>query len=241
MFRTVMLIVLLILCVTPLACAHDAWFAPSGSGLVMAYGHGEKLDPYNPEKVKDVKALDCNGIAVPVEVARQKESASISWKGNPATVTAFFDGGYGVKTTEGWKKTTKREAQGKYSIIDALKSQKFTKALVGPCANFSKPLGLALEIVPEKDPLALKPGEALPLKVLLRGQPLEGAIIKAGGTKDEKARTDKDGKASVVIDKPGLQLIVVSHKAPLQDDPDADTLALSSSLTFEAKQRHASQ
>jgi len=235
MFKTIIFIVLLLLSATPFTSAHDAWFIPKDGGLIMVYGHGEKLEQYDPEKVKDVKALDCDGHAVQVEVSKQKESASVASKAKPAVITACFEGGYGVKTSDGWKKMTKREAQGKHSVVEALKSRKFCKALLTPCESFSKPLGQMLEIVPEKNPFAVKPGEALPVKVLLDGKPLEGAVVTTGDSKDAKVETDKAGKASVVIAKPGLQLIVGSYKAPLKDDPDADVLALSSSLTFAAK------
>lgn len=236
MFKTFFLLFVLLLFSLQQASAHDAWLVPKDGGLIMAFGHGERLDPYDPASVKDARALDCNGGSVAIEIAGLKDMVSISSKGKPTTVTALFDGGYGVKTTDGWKKIAKREAQGKFTIVEALKSQKYTKALLTPCDAFSKPVGLVFEIVPEKDPFAVKPGDALPLKVLLNGKPLEGAVIKTGDAGHSESqgelKSDKDGKASVVIAKPGFQLIVASYKKPLKDDPDADVLSLSSSLTF---------
>lgn len=221
------------------AFSHDTWLEPKENGLIVAYGHGDKRDAYDPEKVKEAKAFDCKGEAFPVEIGRQKEAALLSSKEKPTTVTVLFDGGYGVKTTDGWKKITKREAAGKFTIVEALKSRKYAKALLTPCEAFSKPVGLVFEIVPEKDPFAIKPGEQLPITVLLDGKPVEGAVIRAGeaGHSESKdtLKSDKDGKASVLIEKPGPQLIFASHKAPLKDDPDADILSLGASLTFEAK------
>jgi nickel transport protein len=234
-----LLLLLLPLFIFQQALAHDAWLAPKGGGLNVAFGHGEKLDPYDPAKVKDVKGYDTKGQPVAIQTVAEKERASISLKEKPAIVTALFDGGYGVKTTEGWQRLTKREAQGKYSIVEALKSQKYAKALLTSCDTCTKPVGLVFEIVPEKDPFSVKPGEVLPLRVLLNGKALEDAVVKTSeteqsGTKDQ-LKTDKDGKASVVLGKPGLQLIVASHRTPLKDDPDADVLSLSTSLTFEAR------
>jgi len=239
MFRSFSLFLVLLFLSLQQAAAHDAWLQQTDGGVIVAYGHGAKLDPYDPQNVKNAAAFDCKGGIVPVEIEKQKAGASITFKGTPAMVTVLFDGGYGVKTTDGWKKITKREAQGKFSIVEALKSRKYAKILLTPCETFSKPVGLFFEIVPEKDPFAVKPGEALPIRLLLEGKPIEGAVIKPGdkapAESKEAIKTDKDGKASVVIAKPGPQLIIASYKAPLKDDPDADVLSLSTSLTFESK------
>jgi nickel transport protein len=219
------------------AAAHDAWLQQKDGGLILGYGHGGKLEAYDPEKVKDGKAVDCKGATVPMTIEKQNDGVAMAAKGAPATVTALFDGGYGVKTTEGYKKMTKREAQGKFSMVEASKSRKYAKAMLTPCDGFAKPVGLVFEIVPEEDPFAAKPGQALPVKVLLDGKPVEGAVIKTGdaGHSEQKdvVKTDKDGKASATITKPGFQLIVASFKTPLTDDPDADVLSLSTALTFE--------
>jgi nickel transport protein len=237
MFRVFLLLFVLLLFSVQQASAHDAWFVQKDGGLTLAYGHGKKLDPYDPTKVKDAKGYDSKGQAVAVQIVNGKESVSIPLEDKPAIVTALFDGGYGVKTTDGWQKLTKREAQGKYSIVEALKSRKYSKALLRPCEVPAKPVGLDFEIVPDKDPFSVKPGDSLPLRVFLNGKPLEGAVIKTGDSghsaSQSEIKTDKEGKTSVVIAKPGLQLIVASHKIPLKDDPDADTLSLSSSLTFD--------
>ncbi|MFH1112780.1 MAG: DUF4198 domain-containing protein [Pseudomonadota bacterium] len=239
MFRIPFGLLVLLLLSFQQAAAHDAWLQQKDGRLTVAFGHGNKLSAYDPEKVKDAKAVDCTGVIVPVEIVKDKDGASITSKGTPATVTVLFDGGYGVKTTEGWKRVTKREAQGKFSIIEALKSRKYSKALLAQCDTFSKPLGLFFEIVPRKDPFACKPGEALPIKVLLDGKPMEGAVVKTGDAghskSSDKPMTDKDGKASVIIAKGGPQLVFASYKRPLKDDPDADVLSLSTSLSFDLK------
>jgi nickel transport protein len=239
MSRLFFLLFLLVAASLQPAYAHDAWFIPKDTELVVAYGHGEKLDPYDPAKVKDPKGYDTKGQPVPVQTVSAKESVSISLKEKPAIVTALFDGGYGVKTNEGWQRLTKREAQGKYTIVEALKSQKYSKALLESCEMCTKHVGLVFEIVPEKDPFSVKPGETLPLRILLNGKALEGAVVKTSDTARSEAKdqlkSDKDGKASAVLGKPGLQLIVASYKTQLKDDPDADILSLGTSLTFETK------
>jgi nickel transport protein len=236
MLKTIFLLLSLVLVCVQQALPHDAWLAPHEGGLIVAYGHGEKLDPYDPETVKDVKALDCKGRAVPVEIARGKGVVSISSEEKSSTVTALFDGGYGVKTTDGWKKTTKRDAHGKYTVLEALKSRKYVKTLLSPCDAPFRFVGLPFEMAPQKDPFTVKPGEALPIKLLLDGKPLECAAIKDGRSESkETVKSDKDGLVRVLIQQRGLQIICASYKAPLKNDPDADVLSLSTSLTFEVR------
>lgn len=227
----------LLLVSTQPALAHDAWLQDKEGSLTIMFGHG-KSDPYDPQQVQEARAYDCTRQSMPVHIIRHKDSASLSFNGNPATATALFAGTV-VKTTEGYKKITKKEAQGKYKIVEALRYRKYCKALLKPCETFSRPVGLAMEIVPEKNPFAMGQGETLPVQVLLDGKPVEGAAIATGDSGHSKSKpdlkTDKDGKVTVVITKPGHQLIVASHKVPLKDDPDADTLSLCTSLAFEAK------
>jgi nickel transport protein len=83
------------------------------------------------------------------------------------------------------------------------------------------------------NPFEMKAGESFPLKVLLRGQPLAGVEV-IGSEHVRLGKTDKDGSVRVALVK-GQNLLAVETKERLQDDPDADALALSATLTFEMK------
>jgi hypothetical protein len=109
-------------------------------------------------------------------------------------------------------------------------SRASAKALVlcgKPSAAFQRPAGLPLEIVPERDPYALQSGEALPIRVLLRGKPLNGcpitmARIESGRPEFRSiGRTDANGRVVVPLSSPGRWLI------------EATAAHLSTSLTFE--------
>lgn len=239
MFKRVLFAILLLLSTAQIVLAHELWIEKRNGKAVLIYGHGAKVDPYDPQKVKEAKAVDIKGSAVKVEILREKESASLALAEKPAIVTAFLDRGCWLKTTDGWKNVCKRKGQGKFSIVEAIKSRKYAKAVVDKSETFSKPMGMVFEIVPDKDPFTVKPGDTLPLQILFEGKPVDGAVVKAGDVHHSDAKkelkSNTDGKTSVVIAKPGLQKIFASYRVPLKDDPDADILSLSTSLTFETK------
>lgn len=82
--------------------------------------------------------------------------------------------------------------------------------------SWTQPLGLALEIMPERDPTALRAGDTLPIRVLRRGAPFPGfvlAFVSAGGTREHVRATDAEGRAAAKLDVAGLWLV---HGADLR-------------------------
>jgi nickel transport protein len=240
MFKRILLGILLLLPTTQLVLAHDTWIEKrDGQLLVLRGHHGGTIDAYDPALVKEAKALDAKGQAVEMEIVKNNENATLSTKGNPAVVGALYYSGYWLKTTDGWKKATKREGHGKYNILESSKGEQYLKSVLAPSAESSRSLGQRFEIVPQKDPTTLSPGDTLPIKIFLEGKPLEGAEVTTGGghESEKKAplKTDNDGIATVTIARTGPQMVKAKHKIAIKDDPDADVLSLSSSLTFEAK------
>jgi uncharacterized GH25 family protein len=73
-----------------------------------------------------------------------------------------------------------------------------------------KPMGLGLELVPERDPTALRGGDTLVVRVLARGVAVAGfsvGAIREGRSKAEFFRTDAAGRARVVLDRGGRWLL----------------------------------
>ncbi len=76
--------------------------------------------------------------------------------------------------------------------------------------TWAEPLGLVLEIIPERDPTTLKENEALPVRVLRGGKPLPGfavGFVSAGETREHVAVTDAEGRASAKLDTKGTWLV----------------------------------
>ena len=102
-------------------------------------------------------------------------------------------------------------------------------------ASWREPVGMALEIVPESDPTALRGGVSLSVRVLDGGKPASGfplAAVFAGSPGRTLARTDADGRARFVLDQPGPWLLAgtkLSRSARSDADWESDftTLTLS--------------
>lgn len=212
--------------------AQDAWVAKDGGVLLVKYGHGENTEPYNPANVKSVKAFNTAGKVIPIAVKAQKDKAVLAPAKAPALVAVFFDSGAWVKTPEGYKNVSKREAK---NVIQSLKSQKYCKGIWHWHDRFSKPVGGKMELVPLKNPLALKVGDKLPFLVVYEGKPLAGATVRAEGVKKDALKTDPKGRAEIVIKKKGLNVVGATRKTKTPKDPDADVLYETANVTFEVK------
>ena len=101
----------------------------------------------------------------------------------------------------------------------------------------TRPVGLSLEIVPQKSPYALAPGEQLPVQILYEGKPLAGATVKLNNldfdTRPISVKlTDAAGRAAFDVPRRGKwQLNVIWTKAAT-GNPAADFDTVFSSLTF---------
>lgn len=239
MFKRILFAVLVLVPATQFALAHDTWIQKRDGQLLVLRGHDGAVEAYDPTLVKEPKATDVKGQSLEMEVVKNKENATLSPKGNPAIVAALYDSGYWLKTTDGWKKATKREGKGKYDIVESLRSKQWCKSVLVAGSESSKPIGQAFEVVPEKDPMTTRVGDKLFIKVIFEGKPVEGAVITTGGghASDIKSslKTDKDGTASVTVEKAGFQMVKASHQLPVKDDPDADILSLAATLTVRDK------
>ena len=76
--------------------------------------------------------------------------------------------------------------------------------------SWREPVGTFLEIVPEKDPAAVKAGDEFPVRVLKDGAPLAGFslnAVAANQTKGETRQTDAEGRVTFRLDKAGAWLL----------------------------------
>ncbi len=110
-------------------------------------------------------------------------------------------------------------------------------ATPGGNAPFDRPVGMTLELIPEKNPYTLKPGDELPVRLLYQGKPLEGALVIALGLHETEpkiaARSGKDGRVRLRLPEAGFWLIKAVHMIPAPHDTGVDWESLWASLTFD--------
>ena len=232
MNNRIIIFLLLLLYASSNVFAHDSWIERKDGQFIVVYGHGSTTETYDTEKVKEVRAYDTDGKIVQVTVKKEGYPVVITPHGKASLIYLYFDNGFWSKTPDGYKNKPKKD------VPDAMESShsiKYSKAILKWGDKFSRPLSIKMEIVPLKNPLLLKAGDVLPVKVFLDGKPLEGALVNAGGYHKDDLKTDKNGMADVKIERSGHQIITASTKIPLKDNPNADVLSLSANITFEVK------
>ena len=102
--------------------------------------------------------------------------------------------------------------------------------------SWREPVGTFLEIVPEKDPTAVKAGDDFPVRVLKDGQPLPGFslnAVAANETKGETGQTDAEGRVTFRLNKAGAWLLRGTDIRK-STKPDTDFESHFVTLTLEA-------
>lgn len=107
--------------------------------------------------------------------------------------------------------------------------------------GFDRPVGMPLEILPEKNPYDLKAGDEIPVRLLYQGKPLAGALVIALGLHQTDARiaarSGKDGRVRLRLPDAGFWLIKAVHMVPAPPETGVDWESLWASLTFDLPAR----
>lgn len=226
-------LLLAVLAIAPPAFAHDLWLKKDGKRWTLYQGHrhsahaGAETLAYGSTFVTDARCLDLRGGPRPLAVAGTSPWTA---SGDCAALRIDVSSGYWSKTPWETKNQPKNEVPG------ALKSWLSTESLKRIdrwSPTFGQPLGSGLEVVPTTDPLALKAGDKLVVRVTLDGQPRAGVPVAYHG--DTRGETDPDGRVAIRLRHPGVQLISASVELPLKDGK-ADVALQAATLQFELPQ-----
>jgi hypothetical protein len=139
--------------------------------------------------------------------------------GAPETVRARW------QITQSWRESYRKAAKTFVRVGEP-----------GGDRTWEEPVGMALEIVPAKDPSALRAGDELPVRVLHNGKPLPRFSLYAVGAGMAKAvmrTTDPDGRATFTLTAPGPWLLKGTLLEP-SNAPDTDWNGLFTTLTVSA-------
>lgn len=105
--------------------------------------------------------------------------------------------------------------------------------------SWKEPVGLFLEIVPEKDPTALRASDEFPVRVLRDGVPFAGFplnAVTAGDKEGQAQKTDANGRATFKLNRAGRWLLK-GVEARKSSAPDMHFEARSATLTFEVSEK----
>jgi uncharacterized GH25 family protein len=107
----------------------------------------------------------------------------------------------------------------------------------GSASGFDRHVGMPLELIPEKNPYALRTKASLPLRLLYLGKPLSGTLVvavpKAAPNRPVSARSDGQGRVRLPLDVAGDWMIKAVHIVPAPPGARGQWESLWASLTFE--------
>lgn len=234
-------LLLVLACVTT-ASAHDTWLLPAKArvqpGEVVAFeltSAGEFPRPESAVRAERLvarsfrvagatNALEPRLAAKVLRLSAKAGGAGIAtaWietrprtlELKPSQVLHYLEE-IGALDTAGaeWKKSG--QAAWRESYVKIAKAYVRVGEPVGD-RSWAEPLGLTLEIVPEKDPTDLRPGDELCVRILFDGRSLPGlsvGAVAAFGSPVLK-KTDAEGRVSFVLDRPGAWLVRATHLRP---------------------------
>jgi nickel transport protein len=218
------------------AGAHTVWLEPvagnSHEFRVMFNGHGGKIEPANPKKLKSAEARDAQGQALAVKRDDAADGVKLSVAGQPAVVAVFLDNGIHSRKAEGPSiEAPMNEVPG---AIKATRAIKYHKTLLAWPRSVTQPLGQPFEVIPldAQQPVAGKPFR---VKVLLEGKPVAGVKLGAGEDGGATAPvTDEQGIASFVP-AAGFNKLWAGRREQIAGNPAYTELSYEYLLGFTAR------
>jgi uncharacterized GH25 family protein len=249
------------------AGAHDFWLRPAsfavqpGASLPVAFmvGHGRETEPWNlrwdrlhsfsslgPDGIRDHQAdirlasgktpagarigLDGEGTHILVTTTYHSTSVLPAPKFNAYVALEGLAAAGAARAAAG---TTQEPGRELYSR--RAKALVQVGSLLSPAVT--RPVGLTLEIVPQRHPYAAGGDNRLPVTVLFRGKPLANALVDLtalddGSEPTQAQRTDASGTATFDIPRTGAWKINTIWAEPIAGRKDAEFVTIFSSLTF---------
>ena len=268
MFRRLPLLVVAIVSSRASLVAHDMWIDPttfspeSGQILAVRLRVGQDLlgDPLprdsrlinqfvveDAEGRKPVVGRDGADPAGFVRVAAPGLLV-IGYHSNPSTVEL---------TAEKFNQYLKEEGLDAVAALRARRNETGANAheMFSRCAKSlvlsgsaseaqrDRLLGFTLELVAERNPYALRPGQDLPVRLTYENRPLAGALVVAmnrlNPAEKVAARTYNDGRVRFRLRPGGMWLVKAVHMVPAVAGTNAEWASFWASLTFELRAANA--
>jgi uncharacterized GH25 family protein len=245
---------------TPLA-AHDMWIEPTSFlpqpgqivGVRLRVGQdliGDPL-PLDSALVNHFAMTDGEGEkpivrragADPAGLLRAAVPGLliIGYRSNPSPITLSADKFNQYLKEEGLEAVAAERTRRHESAATARELfARCAKSLVWSGAStesqVDRRIGFTLELVAERNPYALRPGEDFPVHLIYENRPLPGALVVAinqlNPAEKLTARSDSDGKVRFRLHPGGMWLIKAVHMVPAPAGSAAEWASFWASLTF---------
>ena len=224
------LLAALVMAVAGPAHAHDLWLEREDGNLGLYYGHkysrhqGSTFLEYDAKWVREALCFDAAGTSVPF----QSEAAyPFRMRGECAAAHVSISSGYWTKTPYGTQNTPKNEAR---MPLKSWLSHDSVKRIDHWTEALARPLAGGLELTPLEDPLSLRKGEKLRLRVTFDGEPVQEAVVAYDGK--PRGRPDPDGRINIRVRHGGFQVIQASFTRSIAGEK-ADEVIHATNLNFE--------
>ncbi len=253
---------LLLACVVAPLGAHECWLQPStfspavGENVRLAIQVGMEFRgetrPFNPVRVAALKHFSASGAEdwTPQVAATLDFPATFT---TPGTHVVAYDSKPSFIELEGGEFTEYLKEEGLDSVIAerarAGESAKPGRERYQRCiksilqvggksdGSYAVATGQRLELIPQSNPAALRPGDTLRVRVLFAGQPLAGAKVRAWHRQGDKlttldAHTAADGEVSFALPLAGEWMLSTIRMARVSGEAKADWESHWGNLTF---------
>lgn len=259
-------------CLAVPVAAHDFWLQPQrfwiGTGatvpIAILVGHGADRAPWGVPASRILLLRDVGpaGVVDHLPAARARAVAAIPAMrfASPGTHVVVIQSGHATSDLPAVRFNDYLKEEGLTPALDLRTRTRTTgsagreiysrraKTLVqvgppgGRQGHVTRPMGMTLEIVPERNPYApvtqrSATPRAFPIRVLYEGRALAGALVKLTDLQaDEKPvatrRTDSRGRTVFDVPRTGTWQFNVVWTKPIEGDARGDYDTTFSSLTF---------
>jgi nickel transport protein len=216
------------------AQAHDLWLEKEEGDLLLRYGHkysthqGSTFLEYPVEWVREALCFDATGARISYQAG---EAYPYRMQGECAAAHVSISSGYWTKTPYGTRNVAKDEAR---MPVKSWLSHESVKRIDRWTESLARPLAGGLELTPLVNPLELRKGEKLRLRVTFDGAPVDDAVVAYDGK--PRGQPGRDGGINIRLRHGGFQVIEASVTRALASEK-ADEVIHSASLNFELPER----
>ena len=260
-------ITLICACTATQAYAHEFWLVPApapqklgqtvplrlevgeffeGDAAGFSISRTARMRHYTASSQQDLKPF-LSPEALEAEVLFSLDTKGhhlFAFDSEPLTISLSADRFHAYLHDEGLDFVkTQREKEGTASLPGRERYRRNVKTLIlvdtaaSTDRTYALTTGQHLELTPLQNPFAIRPGQALGLKVAFDGKPLGGALVKAwhkreGQLLTVRARTTAEGTVKLDLPFTGAWMLSVVHMVPATDTIDADWDSYWGNLSF---------